>query len=200
MIFFIVLINIIQITVMKRYNLTNLLFAFLIISNPLITFANDYGLTKCSESLAFNSRLKSSIKRLEQRVNKYEINSAPALALKQQIARTEARFNKYSQSNLYCGNDGLPHLIVDGRWDHASEFIIPGFGFIYISGWIGWVGRRYLQTISVNKNPAQYEIMINVPLALKIISTGYVWPILIWQELLSGNLIASKDTITVSPR
>jgi photosystem I subunit 3 len=200
MIFFIILINIIHITVMKRHNLTNLLFIFLIINNPLITFANDYGLTKCSESLAFNARLKSSIKRLEQRVNKYEVNSSPALALKQQIARTEARFNKYSQSNLYCGNDGLPHLIVDGRWDHASEFIIPSLGFIYISGWIGWVARRYLQTISTNKNPAQDEIMINIPLALKVISTGYIWPILIWREFSNGNLIASKDTITVSPR
>jgi photosystem I subunit 3 len=178
----------------------NLLFTFLIISNPLIASANNYGLTKCSESPAFNSRLKSSVKRLEQRVNKYEVNSPPARALKQQIKRTEARFDKYNQSNLYCGNDGLPHLIADGRWEHASEFIIPGIGFLYISGWIGWAGRRYLQTISTNKNPAENEIMINVPLALKIISIGYIWPILIWRELLNGNLIASKDIITVSPR
>jgi photosystem I subunit 3 len=185
---------------MKRYNLMNLLFTFLIISNPLIASANNYGLTKCSESPAFNSRLKSSVKRLEQRVNKYEVNSPPARALKQQIKRTEARFDKYNQSNLYCGNDGLPHLIADGRWEHASEFIIPGIGFLYISGWIGWAGRRYLQTISTNKNPAENEIMINVPLALKIISIGYIWPILIWRELLNGNLIASKDIITVSPR
>jgi photosystem I subunit 3 len=197
MIFFIILINI---TIMKHYNLTNLLFTFLILSNPLIASADNYSLTKCSESPAFNARLKSSIKRLEQRVNKYEVNSPSAKALKQQIERTEARFNKYSQSNLYCGTDGLPHLIADGRWDHASEFIIPGLGFIYISGWIGWAGRKYLQTISINKNPAENEIMINLPLALKIISTGYIWPILIWRELFNGNLIVSKEIITVSPR
>jgi photosystem I subunit 3 len=185
---------------MERYKLTNLLFTFLIISNPLIASANNYGLTKCSESTAFNSRLKSSVRKLEQRVNKYEVNSPPARALKQQIERTEARFDKYNQSNLYCGTDGLPHLIPDGRWEHASEFIIPGIGFIYISGWIGWAGRNYLQSISTNKNPAENEIMINVPLALKIISTGYIWPILIWRELLNGNLIVSKNVITVSPR
>jgi photosystem I subunit 3 len=41
--------------------------------------------------------------------------------------------------------DGLPHLIADGRWSHAAEFILPGFGFIYITGWIGWVGRKYIR-------------------------------------------------------
>jgi len=39
-----------------------------------------------------------------------------------------------------------------------------------------------------------------VPLALKIMTTGYIWPISAWQELISGDLIAPKDEITVSPR
>jgi len=27
---------------------------------------------------------------------------------------------------LLCGTDGYPHLIVDGRWSHAGEFVSPG--------------------------------------------------------------------------
>ena len=158
------------------------------------------GLTKCSESPAFEKRLKASVKKLEQRRTQYEIDSPPALALQQQIDRTKARFDKYSRSELLCGTDGLPHLIADGRWSHAAEFILPGFGFIYISGWIGWVGRKYLRAVSTTKNPTESEIIINVPLALKIMTTGYIWPISAWQELISKELVVSSDEITVSPR
>ena len=136
----------------------------------------------------------------DRRINKYEKGSPPALALQQQIDRTEARFDKYKRSELLCGKDGLPHLIADGRWSHAAEFILPGFGFIYISGWIGWVGRKYLRAVSTTKNPAESEIIINVPLALRIMTTGYIWPISAWQDFTSGELIAPADEITVSPR
>nr|YP_010536854.1 photosystem I reaction center subunit III (plastocyanin-binding) [Helicotheca tamesis]UYC30641.1 photosystem I reaction center subunit III (plastocyanin-binding) [Helicotheca tamesis] len=185
---------------MKRFNLITLLFAFLVAFTPNQAFAEIGGLTKCSESPAFNKRLKASVKKLEQRMSKYEVDSPPALALQQQIERTQARFDKYARSELLCGTDGLPHLIADGRWSHAAEFILPGFGFIYISGWIGWVGRKYLRAVSTTKNPAESEIIINVPLALKIMTTGYIWPISAWQELISNDLIAPKDEVTVSPR
>ena len=167
---------------------------------PKQAHADIGGLTKCSQSPAFDKRLKTSVKKLEQRLVKYEANTPPALALEQQIERTKARFDKYSRSELLCGSDGLPHLIADGRWSHAAEFILPGFGFIYISGWIGWVGRKYLQTISTTQNPTEKEIIIDVPLALKIMTTGYVWPISAWQELISGDLVALNEDVTVSPR
>jgi len=99
-----------------------------------------------------------------------------------------------------CGTDGLPHLIADGRWSHAAEFMLPGFGFLYISGWIGWVGRKYLRAVSTTKNPTESEIIINVPLALKIMTTGYIWPISAWQEYVSNDLVAPTDEVTVSPR
>jgi photosystem I subunit 3 len=185
---------------MKYLKLTSLLALFLTLSTPSIAYADIGGLTKCSNSPAFNKRLKASVKKLEQRQAKYEEGSAPALALKQQIQRTEARFDKYSRSALLCGTDGLPHLIADGRWSHASEFILPGFGFIYTTGWIGWVGRKYLRAVSKSSNPAENEIIINVPLALKIMTSGYIWPISAWQELISGELVASDDEVTVSPR
>ena len=185
---------------MKRTNLLILLFSVLLALTPTQVFAEIGGLTKCSESPAFTKRLNASVKKLEQRASQYQIDSPPALALKQQIDRTQARFDKYSRSELLCGVDGLPHLVADGRWSHAAEFIIPGFGFIYISGWIGWVGRKYLRAISTSANPSESEIIINVPLALKIMTTGYIWPISAWQELISNDLVAVSEDITVSPR
>ena len=185
---------------MRRVNLLTLLFAVLIALTPTYASADIGGLTKCSESSAFTKRLNASVKKLEQRASQYEVDSPPALALKQQIERTKARFDKYSRSELLCGTDGLPHLIADGRWSHAAEFILPGFGFIYISGWIGWVGRKYLRAVSTSANPSESEIIINVPLALKIMTTGYIWPVLAWQELISNELVAVSEEITVSPR
>ena len=185
---------------MKNFNLIAFICGFLIVFNPDKAFADIGGLTKCSESPAFAKRQKTSIKKLEQRIATYQIDSPPALSLQQQIERTNARFDKYSRSNLLCGTDGLPHLIADGRWTHAAEFILPGFGFIYISGWIGYVGRKYLRAVSTTKNPAENEIIINVPLALKIMTTGYIWPISAWEELISGDLVAPDNEVTVSPR
>ena len=67
-------------------------------------------------------------------MTQYEADSPPALALQQQIDRTKARFDKYSRSDLVCGADGLSHLIADGRWSHAPEFILLGFGFLFCLG------------------------------------------------------------------
>ena len=185
---------------MKRFNLIALFFALLLIFTPNQALADIGGLKRCADSSAFTKRLNGSVKKLELRMNQYEKDSPPALALQQQIDRTKARFDKYSRSDLLCGADGLPHLIADGRWSHAPEFILPGFGFIYISGWIGWVGRKYVRAVSTTKNPTENEIIINVPLALKIMTTGYIWPISAWQELISGDLVAPDNEITVSPR
>ena len=186
--------------IMKRFNIIAFLFALFLVFTPNQAFADIGGLTKCSESPAFTKRLNTSVKKLEQRMTQYEADSPPALALQQQIDRTKARFDKYGRSDLLCGADGLPHLIADGRWSHAPEFILPGFGFLYISGWIGWVGRKYVRAVSTTKNPTENEIIINVPLALKIMTTGYIWPISAWQELISGELIAPDSEVTVSPR
>jgi len=102
----------------------SLLIFLLVFSLPLAAFADVAGLTKCSNSAPFNKRLEGSVKKLEGRIQKYEAGSPPALALEQQINRTKQRFDRYSNSELLCGKDGLPHLITDGRWDHAVEFMI----------------------------------------------------------------------------
>lgn len=185
---------------MKRFNIPSLIIAILLTITPALASAEIGGLTKCSQSSAFSKRLTSTIKKLEARKSTYEPGTPPALALQQQMDRTTARFDKYSRSELLCGTDGLPHLIADGRWSHAAEFILPGFGFIYISGWIGWVGRKYVRAVSTTKNPTESEIIINVPLALKIMTTGYIWPVSAWQEFISNDLVAYDNEVTVSPR
>ena len=60
--------------------------------------------------------------------------------------------------------------------------------------------RKYLRAVSTSANPSESEIIINVPLALKIMTTGYIWPISAWQELISNDLVAVSEEITVSPR
>lgn len=183
----------------KLFALFSLVFVFFLTS-PEIVKADVAGLTPCIESQAFNKRLNSSVIKLENRLKKYDLESQPAIALQKQIERTKSRFDRYANSGLLCGNDGLPHLIADGRWNHAAEFTIPGLIFLYITGWIGWVGRKYLRIISKETESTQKEIIIDVPLALSIMISGYCWPLSAWQEFTSGDLLANNEDITVSPR
>ena len=108
------------------------------------------------------------------------------------------RFERYSQA--LCGPEGYPHLIVDGSLDHAGDFLIPSILFLYIAGWIGWVGRAYLQAIKTGSDAEQKEIQIDLGIALPIITSGFAWPAAAIKELLSGELTAKDSEITVSPR
>jgi len=183
-----------------KNKLTSLLIAFLIaLQAPSASFAAGI-LVDCDKSPGFTKRLNASVKKLEGRLAKYEPGTPPALALQSQIGRTKARFKSYADSDLLCGADGLPHLIVDGDWKHAGEFMIPGIGFLYTAGWIGWSGRKYLLTVATTSNPTEKEIIIDVPLALKIMLSGYMWPVVSWQEFVAGDFIADPEDITVSPR
>lgn len=184
---------------MKKFILI-LLTCFLFISGSDYSYADVSGLTPCKDSVAFSKRFKNSVKKLEVRLSKYEPSTPPALAIEKQINKTKTRFDKYSKSGILCGSDGLPHLIADGRWNHAGEFMLPGLLFIYITGWIGWVGRGYLQSISSTSKPNEKEIIIDVPLAIKFSLSGFIWPLAALQEFTSGKLLASNDEITVSPR
>lgn len=187
-------------SLMKKFTIS-LLISLLCISNcPSNVTADIAGLTPCKDSEVFAKRMQRSVKKLQDRLAKYDEATPPALALKEQITKTQTRFNKYSQSGILCGTDGLPHLITDGRWNHAGEFIFPGLLFIYITGWIGWVGRGYLQAISTSKKPTEKEIIIDVPLAIKFSVSGFTWPLAAIQEFTSGQLLANDQDITISPR
>lgn len=162
------------------------------------------GLTPCSESKAFAKRQKNELKTLNKRLKLYEAGSAPALALQATIERTEKRFANYSGAGLLCGTDGLPHLIADPglalRYGHAGEVFIPTFGFLYVAGYIGYVGRNYLNAVKSEKTPTDKEIIIDVPLALKLAFSGAGWPLAVVSELVQGTLTEKEENITVSPR
>lgn len=184
---------------MKRWFLI-IFTPLLILAAPTTAFADVSGLTPCKDSTVFKSRLEQSVKKLSGRLANYDEGTPAYLALQAQIERTEARFDKYGKQGLLCGADGLPHLITDGRWSHAGEFILPAFTFLYIAGWIGWVGRSYLQFTKTTDKPNENEIIIDVPVAIGFASSGFLWPLSAWNELVSGRLIVPGNEVTTSPR
>nr|YP_010337951.1 photosystem I subunit III [Timspurckia oligopyrenoides]UNJ17536.1 photosystem I subunit III [Timspurckia oligopyrenoides] len=185
---------------MKRIISASILISILLFFNPHVASADTAGLTLCKDSKAFNRRLELSVKKLETRLKKYEPNTPPYLALQKSIESTKIRFDRYGKAGLLCGNDGLPHLITDGRWSHSKEFVVPGLLFLYITGWIGWVGRAYLIAVRDTNKAAEKEIILDIPLALGFMSSGFLWPLAAWKEFSSGELLAKKDEVTVSPR
>jgi photosystem I subunit 3 len=138
-------------------------------------------LTPCSDNPAFQ----------QLAANARNTTSDPQSGIK--------RFERYSQE--LCGPEGYPHLIVDGSLDHAGDFLIPSILFLYIAGWIGWVGRAYLQANKKEGGSVEMrEVIIEVPLALPIMLSGFAWPLAAIKEFLSGELTAKDTEIPISPR
>ena len=184
---------------MKRwfiYFLASLTFVI----TPNMASADVSGLTPCNDSPVFKRRLDGSVKKLTSRLENYEEGTPSYLALEAQIDKTKVRFDKYGKQGLLCGADGLPHLIADGRPSHAGEFVVPAIGFLYIAGYIGWAGRSYLQFAKKTDKPNENEIIINVPVAIGMMSASFLWPLAAWKELISGELLVPSNEVTVSPR
>ena len=149
--------------------------ALLVFGFAPVAKADVAGLTPCSESARFQQRASAA--------------STP---------QAKARFDMYSEA--VCGEDGLPHLIVDGRWDHAGDFVYPGLMFLYITGCIGWSGREYLKATRGTKEQYMKEIQIDFQLALKSLIASATWPLAAVREFTSGKLLEDDSKITVSPR
>jgi photosystem I subunit 3 len=188
-----------KILIMKHWISYFIAFTVFIIT-PQNALADVSGLVPCKDSTVFQRRLDGSVKKLTSRLANYEEGTPAYLALQEQIDRTKTRFDKYGKQGLLCGADGLPHLIADGRPSHAGEFVLPGILFLYIAGYIGWSGRSYLQYTKTTDKPNENEIIINVPVALGMMSASFLWPLAAWKELVSGDLLVPGDEITVSPR
>lgn len=137
-------------------------------------------LTPCSESAAYQAKAKN----FRNTTNDPESG-----------AKRAARYAK-----ALCGPEGYPRLIVDGRLSHAGDFLIPGLLFLYVAGWIGWVGRSYLIAVRGDKDAEMKEIIIDVPLAVNKMLFGFAWPLQAFGELTSGKLTAKDSEITISPR
>ena len=152
-----------------------LISALLIFGFAPVAKADVAGLTPCSQSARFQQRAQAA-----------------------QTDQAKARFAMYSQA--VCGADGLPHLIVDGRWSHAGDFVIPGIAFLYIAGTIGWAGRGYLQAVRGDKDATMKEIQIDLALAIKSTLAAATWPLAAFGELTSGKLTEADSKVTISPR
>lgn len=152
-----------------------LLSAFLLLGFAPVAHADIGGLTPCAENARFQQRAAGAT-----------------------TAQAKHRFEMYSKA--LCGTDGLPHLIVDGRWSHAGDFIIPSIAFLYITGTIGWAGRTYLMAVRSRKDATMHEIQIDVPLAFKSTLAAASWPLAAFGELTSGKLTEADSKVTVSPR
>ncbi len=138
------------------------------------------GLVPCSESPAYQQKAK----------NFRNTTADPQSG--------EKRAERYAEA--LCGPEGYPHLIVDGRWSHMGDFLIPSLLFLYIAGWIGWVGRAYLIAVRGGKDAEMKEVIIDVPLAFTKMLTGFAWPLAAFGEFTSGKLIAKDSEVPVSPR
>jgi photosystem I subunit 3 len=172
----------------------------LLFSVPAWSTADFEQLTPCKNSAAFQKRSSSSIKKLENRLKYYTSESKEFASIEKQIEATKARFETYSNSSLLCGKEGLPRIIASGQWDHANEFVLPGIIFLYISGWIGWVGRSYLSYTRTTENPFEKEIILDVPVAIKTAASGFSWPLDAWKEFKTFLLLEDDDKISTSCR
>ncbi len=166
--------------------MTRRLFALILVLGIWLNFAPQAlavgaGLVPCSESPEFLQR------------------AANARATTDTTGAQD-RFQRYADSGALCGPEGLPHLIVDGRLDHAGDFLIPSILFLYIAGWIGWMGRAYIRAVKKAGSTEMKEVIIDVPLAFKAMREGALWPVLATQEFLSGDLTVKDEEIPVGPR
>jgi photosystem I subunit 3 len=170
----------------------------LIFFYPSSILADVSGLLPCGDSFLFAKRLDREVQQLMVRLSNYDSGSPGYIDLKGRVEQTKDRFYAYSRRGLLCGEEGLPHLIVDGRWSHAGEFILPGILFLYISGWIGWSGRRYLSYSRKLSNFSESEYIIHVPVALFVMFSSVSWPVSVlktWNEF-----TVLDEEITVSMR
>ena len=156
-------------------------------------------LKTCKDVEAYNNLKDINIRELNELFDSVSLNSSTYRKIQKIIKRTELRFEKYN--NLTCDyNDGLPHIALESV---AQQIIVPGLVFIYISGWIGWVGRKYVQYTNSIPDPNDHvfaEIIIDVPKALRIMFEGYKWPFDLAIELKTNKFFVSNEEIRQSPR
>lgn len=156
------------------------------------------GLKPCSEVPAFQERLDDRISTLEAKVLAAAPGSAQATVYERSLAQATKRFQRYS--SLLCGEEGLPHLVTDGRLNHAGEFLIPGLAFLYLAGWLGWAGRSYLITVRKDSNPEMKESIIDVVLAVGCFAQALAWPLIAFKEIASGEIREKEAAVPISPR
>lgn len=158
--------------------------------------AEDLGYTKtCSEVQAFTDLRTEKLKGFDDKIAEVQTKFPEATATReayiQQLqsdkALAERRLNRTALANCDIAS-GRPHLIVDGRWSNAGDFLIPSLLWIYLTGALAWAGRDYLMK---TRNPMD-EILIDLPKALQSLGAGLIWFVPAFQEILSGAIRDNK--------
>ena len=62
------------------------------------------------------------------------------------------------------------------------------------------MGRNYLNAVKSRAKPTDAEIILDVPMALRMAFQGAAWPEQVVEELKAGSLTEKEENITVSPR
>jgi len=144
----------------------------------------------CKNNKKFHKRYKDQVYKKEQRQKKYADGSAIWNRYTQKIASIRRRETVYGER--FCGKaDGLPRVIATGEPGIKGGVITPAFMFLYIAGWIGWAGRSYL----TRTQDVQKEILIDAPLALTCMASGFAWPVAAWQEIVNGEMVVPDSEI-----
>jgi photosystem I subunit 3 len=89
-------------------------------------------------------------------------------------------------------------LLLINHLDYCVQ--LPTIAFIYVAGWIGYSGTKYVQAAKEAAKPVEKEIIIDVPLAWKLLWAGLAWPVAAAAEFKNGTLLEDDSNITVSPR
>jgi len=157
---------------------------------PGFTIKSARHLELCKNNKKFHKRYKDQVYKKEQRQKKYADGSAIWNRYTQKIASIKRRESVYGER--FCGKaDGLPRVIATGEPGIKGGVVTPALMFLYIAGWIGWAGRSYL----VRTQDVQKEILIDAPLALTCMASGFAWPVAAWQEIVNGEMVVPDSEI-----
>jgi photosystem I subunit 3 len=156
---------------------------------PTFTIKAAKHLELCKNTKKYAKVFKDKLYKTGLRQKKYVQGSAIWKRYEKEIAGIKRVQTAYGER--LCGKkDGLPRTIASGELVRGG--VIPAsLAFLYIAGWIGWAGRSYMQ----RKASPKQEILIDVPLALTCMASGFAWPVAAWQEIVNGEMIESDENI-----
>lgn len=143
----------------------------------------------CKNSKKYAKKWKDRLFKVDAKLKKYPKDTAVYNRLLKKKAGLVRRKEAYGER--FCGKkDGNPHTIASGEFVRGG--IIPSsLAFLYTTGWIGWAGRNYLRRTRDSKK----EIMIDVPLALTCMASGFAWPVYAWQEIVNGEMVKKDEDV-----
>jgi len=145
-------------------------------------------LEPCKDSKKFKKIVKDQIFKIGAQQKKFPKGGIQWERFNDEIAQAKARQNAYG--NRWCGPEGLPHVIPTGEFT-SGGIVEAGLVFFYITGWIGYAGRKHLQEKGFANQFG--EILLDVPLVTKIMLSSFAWPVQAWQEIVNGEMAQAEN-------